>query len=78
MVLKEWNDTDMDYPEDKLINELFEETVEKYPNNIAVVYEDIELTYKELNEKSNQLSNYLRNNFNIKPDDIIALCLDKN
>jgi amino acid adenylation domain-containing protein/non-ribosomal peptide synthase protein (TIGR01720 family) len=77
-VLKEWNDTDMDYPENKLINELFEETVEKYPNNIAVVYENIELTYKELNEKSNQLSNYLRNNFNIKPDDIIALCLDKS
>jgi amino acid adenylation domain-containing protein/non-ribosomal peptide synthase protein (TIGR01720 family) len=77
-VLKEWNDTDMDYPEDKLINELFEETVQKYPNNIAVVYEDIELTYKELNEKANQLSNYLRNNFNIKPDDIIALCLDKS
>jgi amino acid adenylation domain-containing protein/non-ribosomal peptide synthase protein (TIGR01720 family) len=77
-LLKEWNDTDMDYPENKLINELFEETVEKYPDNIAVVYEDIELTYKELNEKSNQLSNYLRNNFNIKPDDIIALCLDKS
>jgi amino acid adenylation domain-containing protein/non-ribosomal peptide synthase protein (TIGR01720 family) len=77
-LLKEWNDTDMDYPEDKLINELFEETVEKYPNNIAVVYEEIELSYKELNEKSNQLSNYLRNNFNIKPDDIIALCLDKS
>jgi non-ribosomal peptide synthetase component F len=68
----------MDYPEDKLINELFEETVQKYSDNIAVVYEDIELTYKELNEKANQLSNYLRNNFNIKPDDIIALCLDKS
>jgi non-ribosomal peptide synthase protein (TIGR01720 family) len=77
-VLKEWNDTDMDYPQDKLINELFEETVQKYPNNIAVVYEDIELSYRELNEKANQLSNYLRNNFNIKPDDIIALCLDKS
>jgi amino acid adenylation domain-containing protein len=77
-LLKEWNDKDMDYPENKLINEIFEETVEKYPDNIAVVYEDIELTYKELNEKSNQLSNYLRNNFNIKPDDIIALCLDKS
>jgi amino acid adenylation domain-containing protein/non-ribosomal peptide synthase protein (TIGR01720 family) len=77
-VLKEWNDTDMDYPEDKLINELFEQTVEKYPNNIAVIYEDIELTYKELNEKANQLSNYLSKNFDIKPDDIIALCLDKS
>jgi amino acid adenylation domain-containing protein/non-ribosomal peptide synthase protein (TIGR01720 family) len=77
-LLKEWNDTDMDYPEDKLINELFEETAEKYPKNIAVVYEEIELTYKELNEKANKLSNYLRRTFNIKPDDIIALCLDKS
>jgi len=77
-LLKEWNDTDMDYPQDKLMNGLFEETVVKNPKNIAVVYEDIELTYEELNEKSNQLSNYLRNTFNIKPDDIIALCLDKS
>ncbi len=35
-LLKEWNDTDMDYPENKLINELFEETVEKYKYWISV------------------------------------------
>ena len=77
-IFNEWNNTDKYYPEDKLINELFEESVEKYPNNIAVIFEDIQLTYKELNEKANKFSNYLRNKFEIKPDDLIALCIDRS
>ena len=42
----------MAYPGDKTIQELFERQVEKTPDNIAVVYEDTRLTYKELNDKS--------------------------
>ncbi|MBU3146982.1 condensation domain-containing protein, partial [Clostridium sp. CF012] len=49
-LLVEFNDTKAEYPRDKTINELFEEQVEKTPNNIAVVFEDKEITYKELNE----------------------------
>ena len=41
-LLIEWNDTRADYPEDKTIAQLFEEQVEKTPNNIALVYEDQE------------------------------------
>ena len=52
LILKKWNDTDKPYPHNKTIHTLFEEQVLKTPNNIAVVYEDIKLTYKELNERS--------------------------
>ena len=58
-ILYEFNNTKMDYPKDKTIVQLFEEQVEKTPDNIAVVFEDQKLTYRELNEKSNQLANYL-------------------
>ena len=57
---------------------MFEEQVEKSPNNIAVVYEDIRLTYRELNDRANQLASYLKQIHDIKPDTLIALCLDRS
>ncbi|MCB2298651.1 non-ribosomal peptide synthetase [Clostridium tagluense] len=59
-LLVEFNDTSADYPRDKTMHELFEEQVEKTPNNIAVVFEDKELTYRELNERANSLARKLR------------------
>ena len=49
-----------DYPKDKTVVELFEEQVEKMPDHVAIVYEDEQLTYRELNEKANQLAHVLR------------------
>ena len=50
----------VDYPKDKTIADLFVKQVQKTPNAIAVVYEAETLTYKELDEKSNQLARYLQ------------------
>ena len=60
-ILIDWNRTETDYPRDKTIPQLFEEQVEKTPNNIAVCYENNSLTYSELNKKANQLAHYLIN-----------------
>ncbi|MBX4267626.1 non-ribosomal peptide synthetase, partial [Clostridium estertheticum] len=49
-ILVDFNDTKAEYPKDKTIHELFEEQVEKTPENIAVVYQEKTLTYRELNE----------------------------
>jgi len=57
--LQAWNNTATDYPKDKTIIDLFEEQVEKTPNNIAVVFEDQQLTYQQLNQKANQLAHYI-------------------
>lgn len=76
-ILYEFNNTKVDYPRDKTIVDLFEEQVEKTPDNIAVVFEDQQLTYRELNEKANQLARYLIKN-GIKYKDIVALRIDKS
>lgn len=58
-ILYDFNNTSADYPRDKTITQLFEEQVEKTPDNIAVVFENQKLTYRELNERANSLANYL-------------------
>ena len=45
---------------DKALHELFEDQVEKTPNSIALVFEDDQMSYQTLNEKSNQLARYIR------------------
>ena len=77
-LVKEFNDTDVDYPRDKTIIDLFEEQCERTPDNIALVFEDKELTYRELNERANQLGRYLRETNSIKSDDMIGLKLDRS
>ncbi len=76
-ILYDFNNTKVDYPKDKTIVDLFEEQVKKTPDNIAVVFEDQKLTYKELNEKANQLARYLIEN-GIKDQDAISVMLPKN
>jgi amino acid adenylation domain-containing protein/non-ribosomal peptide synthase protein (TIGR01720 family) len=77
-LLVAFNDTGVSYPQDKTIVNLFEEQVEKTPENIALLFEKNEFTYRELNDKSNQLSNYLRHNYQIQPDDLIGIKLERS
>ena len=76
-ILYEFNNTKVDYPRDKTIVDLFEKQVEKTPNNIAVVFENQKLTYKELNEKANSLANYLKNN-SVSKENVIAISLNRS
>ena len=55
----DWNSTTKYYPKKK-VNELFEDQVIKTPDKVAVEFNSQQLTYKELNEKANQLANHLR------------------
>ncbi|MDR2406985.1 MAG: condensation domain-containing protein, partial [Bacteroidales bacterium] len=77
-IVYEWNRTQRSYLSNRTIHSIFEEQVEKTPDNIAVIYENIRLTYKELNERSNQLAAYLIDVYDVYPDDLIALCLDRS
>ncbi|WP_440705188.1 amino acid adenylation domain-containing protein, partial [Cysteiniphilum sp. E12A11] len=60
------------------MHQLFEKQVDKHPNNIAVVFENKQLTYAQLNAKANQLARYLRSITPIQPDTFIAIALDKS
>jgi amino acid adenylation domain-containing protein len=59
-ILYEWNNTGTEYPKDKTIHGLFEEQVERTPGHIAVIDSLMQLSYLELDERSNRLSKYLR------------------
>ncbi|WP_162034230.1 non-ribosomal peptide synthetase, partial [Chryseobacterium potabilaquae] len=77
-MVQDWNDTEIEYDKTVTIHELFEKQVDKTPDHIALVYEDRSLTYKELNDKSNQLAHYLLDTYKIKPDELIPLCLNRS
>jgi non-ribosomal peptide synthetase component F len=55
-LLHTWNDTVAPYPMDKTLAQLFEEQVDKTPNNIALVFAEESLTYRQLNNKANDRS----------------------
>ena len=59
-LLVELNNTQTNYPQNQCIHHLFEQQVERTPDNIAVVFENQQLTYAELNAKANQLAHYLK------------------
>jgi amino acid adenylation domain-containing protein len=59
-LLVDWNNTEADYPSDKCIHHLFEEQVQQHPDDIAVIFGNEQVTYQELNIRSNQLAQYLQ------------------
>ncbi len=76
-LLIEWNNTHADYPSDKCIHQLFEEQVKRTPNAVAVVFDNQQLTYYELNCRANQLAHYLHS-LGVKPDTLVGLCVERS
>ncbi|MGD1807088.1 amino acid adenylation domain-containing protein [Dapis sp. BLCC M126] len=76
-LLVEWNDTAVEYPSDKCIHQLFEEQVEKNPDAVAVVFEQEQLTYQQLNAKANQLARYLQS-LGVKPETLVGISIDRS
>ncbi|MDZ8257987.1 non-ribosomal peptide synthetase [Nostoc sp. ChiQUE01b] len=76
-LLVEWNDTQVDYPQDKCIHQLFEELVERTPDAIAVVFENQQLTYQELNTRANQLAHYLQS-LGVGADALVGICVERS
>ncbi|MBW4505896.1 MAG: amino acid adenylation domain-containing protein [Scytonematopsis contorta HA4267-MV1] len=76
-LLDELNNTQVNYPEDKCIHNLFEQQVEHIPNNIAVVFEDQQLTYAELNKRANKLAHYLQRQ-GITPEVLVGIYTERS
>lgn len=66
------------YPQNQTLHQLFENQVTKTPNNIAVCCGDRQLTYDELNCKSNQLAHYICSTYQVQENDLVGICLEKD
>lgn len=76
-ILIDWNKTRHEFPKNKCVHQLIEEQFSVNPDAVAVEFEDIKLTYRELNERANQIANYLQNS-GVKPNDIIGICIERS
>lgn len=75
-ILVDWNRTTAAYPKDKCLHQLFEAQVKQTPNAIAVIDEQEQLTYQELDERANRLAHYLLH-LGVKPEQFVGICLDR-
>ena len=76
-LLSEWNETQADYRAEQRIHELFEVQAERYPDSIAVLFEEEKLTYEELNQAANRLAHYLRRR-GVGPEVLVGVCMERS
>ncbi|MBD1924293.1 amino acid adenylation domain-containing protein [Microcoleus sp. FACHB-831] len=76
-ILVDWNNTQTTYSENKCLHQLIEQQAERYPEKIAVVFADQKITYKELNQRANQLAHYLQK-LAVKPEIPVGICVDRS
>ena len=79
-LLVEWNNTATDYPKDKTIHQLFEAQVARTPDAIALVMAGEEkqtLTYRDLNQRANQLAHYLQS-LGVGPEVLVGICVERS
>nr|WP_307731364.1 amino acid adenylation domain-containing protein [Microseira wollei] len=77
-IIVEWNKTNQEWEEHlmaELFHKQFEAQVERTPDAIAVVFQERQLTYRQLNQKANQLAHYLQK-LGVKPDILVGICVE--
>jgi amino acid adenylation domain-containing protein len=75
-LLSEWNATESHYPREKSINRLFEERAAQMPGAVALVSEDEQVSYEELNRRANQLARYLRR-LGVSAEVPVGICVER-
>ncbi|MDF1757730.1 MAG: AMP-binding protein, partial [Legionellaceae bacterium] len=79
-VIYDWNEHELDFPKRVRIEKLFENQVLKTPNQTALVYQEEHISYKELDELSNQLAHYILRHYGdeLSKDTPIVLLLGRS
>ena len=76
-LLTEWNATEADYPQTECLHQLFEKQVEQTPDAVAVVFEDKQLTYGQLNARANQLAHHLQA-LGVQRDTLVGISVERS
>ncbi len=77
-IIYNWNNTAKSYPDDKTVVDLFREQAATKPHNIAIVFEEENLTYQQLNELSDKLAKALKHNYSIAANTIVGILLTRS
>jgi amino acid adenylation domain-containing protein/non-ribosomal peptide synthase protein (TIGR01720 family) len=72
-----FNNTETNYPKSQCIHQLFEKQTERTPDNVAVVFENQQLTYAQLNARANQLARYLQE-LGVGPEVLVVICMERS
>jgi amino acid adenylation domain-containing protein/FkbH-like protein len=72
-----WNDTAAEYPRESCLHELFDEQVQRSPDAVAVICEDKQLTYAELQKRADRLARHLQG-LGVTVDTPVAICVDRS
>ncbi len=75
--LVEWNEVYANCPHDRYVHQLFEAQVEQTPEAIALAFKDLQLSYRELNQRANQLAHHLRS-LGVGPEILVAVCIRRS
>ena len=76
-MLVSWNDTQADYPQDRCIHQLFTDQAQRTPYATAVVFEEQSLSYRDLDDRSNQLAHHLRR-LGVGPEVLVGICVERS
>ena len=75
--LVEWNKTQKDYPQNASLRQLFEQQVEKTPTSLALIDGSERITYRQLNQRANQLAHYLKK-LGVTTETLVAISLERS
>ncbi|MCC5641834.1 non-ribosomal peptide synthetase [Nostoc sp. CHAB 5824] len=76
-LLVKYNQTQTDYPQQTCIHQLFESQVEKTPDAVALIFNNQDLTYKDLNSRANQLAQYLQT-LGVGTETLVGICIERS
>ncbi|MCP4417734.1 MAG: LLM class flavin-dependent oxidoreductase, partial [Chloroflexi bacterium] len=76
-LLVDWNETAVSYNKNACVHTLIETQAQKTPDAIAVVFEDQQISYRQLNRRANQMARYL-SHLGVGPDKIVGVYMDRS
>jgi amino acid adenylation domain-containing protein len=76
-MLVAWNETQTDYPPERCLHEMFESQAARTPDAVAIVFEDQQITFRELDRRANQLAQYLRQN-GVGPEVLVGVYVERS
>jgi amino acid adenylation domain-containing protein len=77
LLISKWNDTASEYPRNLCIHQLFEQEVARRPDAVAIRFADEQLTYRQVNERANQIAHRLRK-LGVGPEVMVGTLLDRS